>query len=121
MSARRVFVIWTHPLFHESIRLLLRRPNVELVGATSDGAVGERQIAMLRPDVVIIEETEEEQQADARIMSVLQRVPKLIRLSLEDNQLILFQRQDRTVGQVADLLRLIVEDSAIDTPAGESG
>ena len=36
MSTQRVFIIWSYPLFHESVRLFLEHPDIKLVGATSD-------------------------------------------------------------------------------------
>jgi hypothetical protein len=35
MAVRRVFVIWANPIFRESVRLLLRHPDVEWVGELS--------------------------------------------------------------------------------------
>ena len=54
---RRVFVIWTNPLFFDFVRLLLRHPAIELVGATSDHATSQSEIDRLRPDAVIVEKT----------------------------------------------------------------
>jgi AmiR/NasT family two-component response regulator len=114
MAALRVFVVWTHPLFHESVRLLLRHPEVDLVGATSDHNASYSQIVALKPDVVIIEKTEAEEQAETETISILRRGPRVVRLSLADNELSIYQRQHRTVAKAEDLVRVILEDGSED-------
>ena len=39
MAVRHVFVIWTNPLFHESAVLLLKHPDIIIVGATADDVI----------------------------------------------------------------------------------
>ena len=109
MAARRVFVIWSNPLFHESLRLLLNHPEVEWVGATSDHATAHDQIVSLFPDTILIEE-EEESNASAETLEILgtgSADVRVIRLSLTDNELRIYHREQRTVGQAEDLLKLI--------------
>ena len=109
MAARRVFVIWTHPIFHESVRLLLDHPDVEWVGATSDHAAAETELLSLRPDTVLVEAFLEDILAE--IVGILKACTWDVRvasLSLVDNQLIIFHREHREVGQADDLLRLIL-------------
>lgn len=107
MPGRRVFVIWTHPLFHESVRLLLAQSRVEIVGATSDHAAAQSQIAALGPDVVIVEQANGEAQASVETMSILRAGPRVIQLSLADNEISLYQREQRTAARAEDLVRLI--------------
>ncbi|HZD55448.1 MAG TPA: hypothetical protein VE136_01895 [Anaerolineales bacterium] len=108
METRRVYVVWTHPLFYASVRLLLDDPYVELVGANSDYAAAHDQIMKLRPDTIIVEEMEGELSTEAltflRDSPLLRRV---IGLNLTDNQLCVYHREQRTVGRAEDLLILI--------------
>ncbi len=120
MPGRRVFVIWTHPLFHESVRLLLAQSQVEIVGATSDHATAQSEIAALGPDVVIVEQTDGEEQASVETMSILRAGPRVIQLSLADNEISLYQRQQRTAAQADDLVRLITEIDQHDSEAADS-
>ncbi len=109
MATRRVFVIWSNPLFHESLRLLLNHPEVEWVGATSDHAAAHDQIVSLCPDTILIEE-EEGGNAPAETLEILEASSadmRVIRLSLVDNELKVYHREQRTVGRAEDLLRLI--------------
>jgi hypothetical protein len=46
MSTRQVFIIWTHPLFQESIALLMHHPEIELVGETDDHDSASKQIVI---------------------------------------------------------------------------
>jgi len=110
MATRRVFVIWTHPLFYESVRLLLQHPDVEWTGATSDRVAAQAQIVSLRPDTILIEE-EEGSNAPAETLEILEASSadmRVIRLSLADNELRVYHREQRTVGQTEDLLHLIL-------------
>ena len=107
MVARRVFVIWTHPLFLEAVRLLLNCPEIEWLGETSDHHLAREQIAALRPDTVLVEE---DQNVLAEIVEILEAdagATKVIRLSLEANTLSVYHREDRTITHADDLLRLI--------------
>lgn len=108
MARKRVYVIWTHPLFYESIRLLLDR-EVDLVGSSTNHAVGNRQISEMKPDVVIIETPKGMKDLETETIAILQEGPKVIHLSLEDNELNLYQRQHKTMDQSTDLMRMILE------------
>lgn len=120
MVGRRVFVIWKHPLFHEMIRLLLERYQVELVGATSDSASAQDSIQDLAPDVVIIEETDNDEQVGEQTVAILQTGPRVIRLSMTENDLHIYQREQRTVGKVEDLMNLISDSPGEDIQSGKS-
>lgn len=111
MTGQRVFVIWTNPLFHESVRLLLSQSKLELVGASSDHTAAQRQISELEPDVVIIEENDGETNASEETVAILRASPKVIRLSLADNELSIYQREKRTIKKVDDLMNLISQAS----------
>ncbi len=109
MAVRRVFVIWTYPLFHELVRLLLSHPDVEWEGATSDHAAVHAQIASLRPDTILIEE-EEEGGVSAEVLDILEASAsdvRVMRLSLADNELSVYHREQRKLVRAEDLLSLV--------------
>ncbi len=118
MAVRRVFVLWRNPLFHVSVRLLLDKPNVEVVGATSDYTTCRDQITDLKPDLVIIEKARTEELASEDTVWILSAVPRVVHLSLADNELSVFQHQHRTVAKADDLLQLVLEDPAGDQERG---
>jgi DNA-binding NarL/FixJ family response regulator len=112
MADRRVFVIWAHPLFHESVRLLLNHPEIEWVGATSDYKTALGDITNLQPDTILIEETEPAaiSRVPLRVMEILEACSwnsRVVELNLKDNELSIYHREKRTVGQAEDLLHLI--------------
>ena len=114
MAARRVFLIWTHPIFHDSVRLLLRHPDVEWVGATSDYAAAKDEILSLRPDTVLIEEVKG--RVLVEVMEILRACTWNVRvasLSLADNKSTVYHREQRVVGKVDDLLRLILVEGVV--------
>jgi AmiR/NasT family two-component response regulator len=108
MSIRRVFVIWTNPLFHESVRLLLAHPEVEWVGEASDYAAAQRHIAGLHPDTVLIEAINDNL---GQVMEILTSTPgnvQIITLSLTNNELGLYQHQHQVVAKAEDLLTILL-------------
>jgi DNA-binding NarL/FixJ family response regulator len=121
MQARRIFVIWTHPLFLESVRLLLKRAQVELVGSTSDRDEAHAKIETLTPDIVIIEQTDGEEQASLETISILQSGARVIRLSMDDNEINLYSREHRTAVQADDLANLIVGNIAEEGSTSHDG
>lgn len=111
MRVHRVFVIWTHSLFHESVRLLLNRPAIEWVGATSDYTAAKDAILSLRPDTILIETAGD--QAPAEVEEVLKKTSwavRIISLNLDNNKSIVYQRERRTIKQPEDLLHLIQDE-----------
>jgi AmiR/NasT family two-component response regulator len=112
MEPARVFVIWTHPLFHETVRRLLSEWNVSVVGATSDHRKADALIAELEPNVVILEESIEQDGTDEQeTMSILSAGPNVIRLSLSDNEMLLYRREHRTLGKIEDLVHILTGDT----------
>ena len=109
MTVRRVFVIWTHPLFHETARLLLKHPDVIWVGAAQDISIVHEEILKLQPDTILFERTVAGFPAD--LMEIIQADTwdvRLIGLSLEDNKINLFQREHQTVVEAGDLLQFVL-------------
>ncbi len=119
MPVRRVFVLWRNPLFHTSVRLLLDQPKVEVVGATSDYSTCRDKIAELKPDLVIIEQASTEELNSADAVWIMSEVPRMVHLSLADNELSIFHRQHRTVAKADDLLQLVLEDPIEDQQSGK--
>lgn len=60
MATHQVYVIWTHPLFHDSLRQLLDHTDIKWVGAASDFTIAVEEISRLHPDTILIEELEGE-------------------------------------------------------------
>ena len=56
--SHRLFLIWTNPLFRDSVRLFLSHPNVKWVGAASNWATAQPEILSLQPDTILVEEGE---------------------------------------------------------------
>ncbi len=111
MKSRQVFVVWTHPLFYTSLRLILDDPNINLMSAASDYAAAHAQIMSLQPDTIIVEEGGED--ISTEVMALLQICPsggRIIGLNLIDNQLSVYHREHRIVGEAEDLLHLIQSD-----------
>ncbi len=112
VASRRVFIVWSHPLFHESVRLLLRHPAVNLVGATSDPELSRGEIEQSRPDAVIWERQDDEGPGGPRMMAILEQGAAVICFSLSSNEIQIYQRQRRSLANSEELLHLILEEIA---------
>jgi DNA-binding NarL/FixJ family response regulator len=109
MTIRRVFVIWTHPLFHESVRLLLKHPEVDWAGAARDIHTAQEQIMKLQPDTILVEKTGAG--IPPAVMELLEMEiwnVRIIGLSLADNEISLYQREHQTVVEAGDLLQFVL-------------
>jgi DNA-binding NarL/FixJ family response regulator len=111
MATHQVYVIWAHPLFHDSLRQLLDHTDIKWVGAASDFAIAVEEISRLHPDTILIEELDGETTAAAfmKIVEKFQWNLRVIGVSLNDNQLSIYQHAQQTVGQPEDLIRLIIQ------------
>jgi hypothetical protein len=109
MTVRRVFVIWTNPLFHESVRLLLSHPDVIWVGATTDLTTAPEEIMRLHPDTLLFEKTSASIPADVmEILGVETWDIRIIELSLDNNELSLYHREHQEVVEAGDLLQFVL-------------
>ncbi len=111
MAIHSVYVIWTHPLFHDSLRQLLDHPDIKWVGAASDLTIAVEEISSLHPDTILIEELEGETTTSA-FLKILEKFRwdfRIVRVSLNDNQMSVYQHAQQTVGQPEDLIRLILQ------------
>jgi DNA-binding NarL/FixJ family response regulator len=109
MGIRRVFVIWTHPLFHESVRLLLKHPDIIWVGAASEFETAHEEIMALHPDTVLFEKTKDG--IPVNMIEILEVEPwdmRIIGLSLDDNEMSLYHREHQTVVEAGDLLQFVL-------------
>lgn len=111
MGMPRVFIIWTHPLFDEAVSRLLEGWGVSVVGSTSDRMFAQDQIAVLNPSVVILEDADDySEDEEQKTMAILNAIPNVIRLNLNDNELQIYRRERRTVGKIEDLEKILLSD-----------
>lgn len=109
MAKHTVFIIWSNPLFHETIRLLLRHPDIKITGATTDHDEAQTQIANLHPDIVILETSSGGEGLNSETFSILRTGPKVVCLGLADNALILYQRSEKIIDHPDELLNFIFQ------------
>lgn len=109
MVARRVFVLWTHTLFRDSVRQLLSHPEVEWVGETQDYASAWDEIEELHPDTVLVEETDDHSSGETvEILKHSSWNVYVVGLNLSNNDLRVYHREQRTVKDSNDLLDLVL-------------
>lgn len=112
--ARKVFIIWANPLFRDTVCLLLDYPGIELVGMNSVFAVAHRDIEKLQPHSVIVEEAEQDENSTtiSDVMQILETsawCPRVILMSLKDNQLSVYYREQQTINTKEQLIQIIID------------
>lgn len=109
MTVRRVFVIWTDPIFHDAVRMLLRHPDVIWVGATADFATAHDEIIRHHPNTILFEKTRAGFLVDMMgILDVEREEMRIIELSLETNEVNLYHREHQTLSEAGDLLKFVL-------------
>ncbi len=109
MAVRRVFVVWTNPLFHESAVLLLKHPDIIMVGATADFTSAHEDIIRLHPDTILFEKTRAGYPVDViGLLEAETQDMRIIELSLETNEMSIYHREHQTVVKAGDLLQFIL-------------
>ena len=109
MTNKRVFVIWSHPLFHDAVRALLAHPEIEWVGETSDYEGMEEKVIQTNPDTVIFED--DENRFSAQILAIPEMIPsveRIIGLNLNNNELRIYHHKVKIVGHTNDLIQSII-------------
>lgn len=107
---RRVFIVWAHTLFRETVSILLNQTAIEIVGISTNQHTALAEIESLKPDTIIIEETEDDTLTHVEALQILAACswgPRLIRLSLEDNELWLYYHERRSINSSEEFLRII--------------
>ncbi len=108
MAKHRVFILWTHPLFSETVARLLGGADVEIIGGSSNPAAGLDEIGRLQPDVVIAEEEPTGDPGEAiRALRAGPAEMLILGMNLENNGLQVYRREQRTVADPEDLLRIL--------------
>jgi len=109
--SRRVFLIYTHPLFFEAVRLMLQRSDVTLVGQTTSPAQIRDALQQLHPDIILVEEKEDGfSQSIAEVLAAGPGRVRIVGLNLSNNRLNIYDRKQQVVGQLEDLITLLLND-----------
>lgn len=119
--SRRLFMIWSTPIFRDSIFLLLDHPEIEWLGAASDYEAVQEEIHQLHPDAIVVEEVDGG--LPDKVIELLETnnsVRQLICVSLEDNRLRIFTRENKAVAEASDLLQLVLEQHFSMKPGSSS-
>lgn len=109
MAVRRVFVIWTNPLFHESARLLLKHPDIIWVGASANINTARADVDRLNADTILFEKTQAH--IPKELVDILEAEAQEIRiigLSLDNNEMSLYRREHQMVVKPGDLLQFVL-------------
>ena len=105
----RIYIVFHHALFAQGIRSLLRGQRaMQVVGMESDPAKALEAVGSLRPEVVIVEESDAGAQSP-NLAAILQRHPagRVVALDLDHNFATVYDRHRVMTTQPADLVKAI--------------
>ena len=106
---RRLYMIWTNPIFRDVVRLILDHPEVQWLGTSSNFVTALETIQMLQPDTIVVENVES--RSPVELIDLLETAKAIVRVfyvSLDDNRLHIYAHENWSVGEADDLLRLIL-------------
>ncbi len=105
----RIYIVFHHALFAQGIRSLLRgRRAILVVGMESDPVKALEGVGSLRPEVIIVEESDAGIQSPS-LAAILQRHPegRVVALDLDHNFATVYDRHRVVTTQPADLVKAI--------------
>jgi DNA-binding NarL/FixJ family response regulator len=107
---KRIFMLSSHPLFSQGVEsLLCGEAGLEIVGREMDLEKGLDRIRELRPDVVIVDNSDPMQDPTPAVMRILRERlgTRVIGLNLQDNIVCIYRGEQRMARGVEDLLEAI--------------
>jgi chemotaxis response regulator CheB len=105
-----VFLISRCPLFSQGLEsLLCGEPGLAIVGRQTELEEALEQIRVFQPDVVILDDSDPERDPKLAVLRILQCCmdTRVIRLSLMDNIICIYQAEQRVITEVTDLVDVI--------------
>lgn len=105
----RIYIVYHHALFAQGIRSLLRgRPAMRVIGMQSDVAKAVEAVSALRPEVIIVEESDAAVQSPT-LGAILERHPtgRVVTLDLDHNFATVYDRHRVITTQPAHLVKAI--------------
>ena len=106
----RIFILSSHPLFGQGIKTLLEeQAEVQVVGREADPVRAIDAILDLKPDVVILDNDESRHSGTLLLALIFQELVdiRVVRLSLANNQILIYQGERRVIEGPGDLLKAI--------------
>ncbi len=105
MFAPRIILIWEHAFLRDTVKVLLEQAGLQLL-AELDSHTSIKEIQTHTPSHILVEADNAKHQK--LIASLLEQEEiTIIRLSLDNNQLQVIQRQDHAINHSSDLLNLL--------------
>jgi DNA-binding NarL/FixJ family response regulator len=107
---KRVYILAKQSMFGLGMETLLsQNPDIEIVSQCSEISASIESIKTSRPDVVIVNCDEPDQELKSIVMDILrdQVGMTVIGLSLQNNRISIYRGEKKDVCQVEDLLKVI--------------
>lgn len=105
---KRIFIVSQYPMFGRGLKnLLCQQPDLDIIGWETNLEQAVVQIEQLQPEVILLESDH----SFPGVSAILHVSPhsKVVNLSLQSNQLLVYQVRQRIVKTVEDLLKIITK------------
>jgi len=111
MSVQQIFILWFTPLFYDSLRWLLKHPDIKFVGATSNYSAAHTEIHYAKPNIILIENNGKvHNEIVMDYFDTSHGAIKIIFLGLTDTKLDVYHHEQRSLDKTEDLLELILSE-----------
>lgn len=113
MDAVRVFVVSDSLMFSGALKSLLSEdPGVEIIGEETEVNRAVKQVKTLQPDVIIWSNSGMNPALAQEEIHLVKAMPgmKIIGLSLQNNNIVVYQSARKIIGDIQDLVLAIKED-----------
>ena len=109
MAQHKIYVIWSNPIFRDSLRMIIKHPQIEWVGCKRDFTPALEEIKNLVPDTILVERSEQFTLAEL-IQGLEQGASELqiIGMSMENNTVTIYHRENYSMVQEDELLKIIL-------------
>lgn len=121
MDSVRVFVVSDSLMFSGGLKSLLSKdPDVEIIGEETEVNRAIKQVKTLQPDVIIWGNSGINPALTQEEIHLVKATPgiKIIGLSLQNNNIIVYQSARKVIGDIQDLVKAIKEDLFLSGPPG---
>lgn len=110
--ARRVFLVWEHPLLRKALQALLSDAQIEWVGDSANLDDFSQLLERYEPEIVLVEEQESNpSHRAAQVLAICQQAHlRVIGINLSGNDIQYYEFDQRTITERDDLINLILKE-----------
>ncbi len=109
MAAKHIFILWSNPLFQDSVSRLLDHPDIVCMGSAEISTASLPELQQQHLDAIIFEK--KDSTTTGEIINLLEPGSKTLRLigfNLEDNEIWSCHYEHKTISKAEDLVEMVL-------------